>query len=42
MVGETSGRVCGACHLEMSIAEYEEVVEDDLPQCINCAAILVL
>ena len=42
VVGETSGRVCGACHLEMSIAEYEEVVEDDLPQCINCAAILVL
>ena len=42
MVGETSGRVCGACHLQMSIAEYEEVARDAIPQCIHCAAILVL
>lgn len=42
VVGATSGRVCGACHLEMSIAEYEEVVRDAIPQCIHCAAILVL
>ncbi len=42
VVGETSGRVCGACHLQMPIAEYEEVVRDAIPQCINCAAILVL
>ena len=42
VVGETSGRVCGACHLQMSIAEYEEVVQDTIPQCLNCAAILVL
>lgn len=42
MVGETSGRVCGACHLQMSIAEYEEVARDTIPQCIHCAAILVL
>ena len=42
VVGETSGRVCGACHLQMSIAEYEEVVQDAIPQCIHCAAILVL
>ena len=42
VVGETSGRVCGACHLQMSIAEYEEVARDAIPQCIHCAAILVL
>lgn len=42
VVGETSGRVCGACHLQMSIAEYEEVSADRIPQCIHCAAILVL
>jgi len=42
VVGETAGRVCGACHLQMSIAEYEEVVRDAIPQCIDCAAILVL
>ena len=42
VVGETSGRTCGACYLAMSIAEYEEVVRDDIPQCIHCAAILVL
>ena len=42
VVGETSGRVCGACHLQMSVAEYEEVVQDTIPQCIHCAAILVL
>ena len=42
VVGATSGRVCGACHLQMSIAEYEEVVGETLPQCIHCAAILVL
>ena len=42
VVGATSGRVCGACHLQMSIAEYEEIVEDAIPQCIHCAAILVL
>ena len=42
VVGATSGRVCGACHLQMSIAEYEEVVCDTIPQCIHCAAILVL
>ena len=42
VVGETSGRVCGACHLQMSVAEYEEVVQDAIPQCIHCAAILVL
>ena len=42
VVGETSGRVCGACHLQMSIAEYEEVSADRIPQCIHCAAIIVL
>ena len=42
VVGTTSGRFCGACHLQMSIAEYEEVVGDAIPQCIHCAAILVL
>ena len=41
VVGEISGRVCGACYLEMSIGEYEEVIEDNIPQCIHCAAILV-
>ena len=41
VVGEISGRVCGACHLAMSIGEYEEIREDAIPQCIHCAAILV-
>ena len=42
VVGAISGRVCGACHLQMSVAEYEEVADDTIPQCIHCAAILVL
>lgn len=42
VVGEVSGRVCGACHLAMSIGEYEEIRDDAIPQCIHCAAILVL
>ncbi len=43
VVGEISeGRVCGACHLGMSIGEFEEIKEDAIPQCINCAAILVM
>ncbi len=41
VVGKVSDRVCGACHLQMSVAEYEDVLEDPVPQCINCAAILV-
>ncbi len=40
VVGEVDGRVCGACHLQMSIAECEEVAADPIPQCIHCAAIL--
>ena len=42
VVGEVSGRVCGACHLQMSVAEYEEVSGDAVPQCIHCAAVLVV
>lgn len=42
VVGDVDGRVCGACHLQMSAAEYEEVASDAIPQCINCAAILCL
>lgn len=42
VVGEVDGRVCGACHLQMSVAEYEEVAADRIPQCIHCAAILCL
>ena len=42
VVGEVDGRVCGACHLQMSVAEYEEVASDRIPQCIHCAAILCL
>lgn len=42
VVGAVSGRVCGACHLAMSMGEYEEIREDPIPQCIHCAAILVL
>jgi predicted nucleic acid-binding Zn-ribbon protein len=42
VVGEVDGRVCGACHLQMSAAEYEEVAADRIPQCIHCAAILCL
>lgn len=41
VVGAMSGRVCGACHLEMSVGEYDEVRGDTVPQCIHCAAILV-
>lgn len=42
VVGEVSGRVCGACHLQMSVAEFEEVSGDAVPQCIHCAAVLVV
>lgn len=42
VVGEVDGRVCGACHLQMSVAEREEVAADPIPQCIHCAAILCL
>ena len=42
VVGEVEGRLCGACHLQMSAAEYEEVASDSIPQCIHCAAILCL
>ncbi len=42
VVGEVSGRMCGACHLHMSVAEFEEVSGDAIPQCIHCAAILVV
>ena len=42
VVGELDGRVCGACHLQMSVAEREEVAADPIPQCIHCAAILCL
>ena len=42
VVGEVDGRVCGACHLQMSVAEYDEVASDRIPQCIHCAAILCL
>lgn len=43
VVGEVSGgRVCGACHLAMSIGEYDEIRADSIPQCIHCAAILVM
>lgn len=42
VVGEVDGRVCGACHLQMSVAEYAEVASDRIPQCIHCAAILCL
>lgn len=42
VVGEVDGRVCGACHLQMSVAEYEDVASDSIPQCIHCAAILCL
>ena len=31
VVGEVDGRVCGACHLQMSVAEYEEVASDTIP-----------
>ena len=42
VVGEVDGRVCGACHLQMSVAEYEEAASEAIPQCIHCAAILCL
>lgn len=42
VVGEVSGRVCGACHLQLSVAEFEEVSGDAIPQCIHCAAVLVI
>ena len=42
VVGEVDGQVCGACHLQMSAAEYQEVAQDPVPQCIHCAAILCL
>ena len=39
--GVLNGRSCGACHMEMSMAEYEEVVEEFPPRCIHCQAIVV-
>ena len=42
VVGELDGRVCTACHLQMSVAECEEVASEPIPQCIHCAAILCL
>lgn len=42
VVAELDGRVCGACHLQMSVAECDEVAADPIPQCIHCAAILCL
>ena len=42
VVGEMDGRICGVCHLQMSVAEHEEVIQEAVPQCIHCAAILCL
>lgn len=41
VVGVLNGRSCGACHMEMSMAEYEEVVEEFPPRCIHCRAVVV-
>lgn len=41
VAGVLNGRSCGACHMEMSMAEYEEVVEEFPPRCIHCRAIVV-
>ena len=41
VVGVLTGRSCGACHMEMSMAEYEEVVEEFPPRCIHCRAVVV-
>lgn len=41
VVGALNGRSCGACHMEMSMAEYEEVVEEFPPRCIHCRAVVV-
>lgn len=41
VVGALKGRSCGACHMEMSMAEYEEVVEEFPPRCIHCRAVVV-
>ena len=41
VAGALNGRSCGACHMEMSMAEYEEVVEEFPPRCIHCRAIVV-
>ncbi len=43
VVGQISdGRVCGACHLGMSIGEFDEIKDDAIPRCIHCAAIVVM
>lgn len=41
VVGALDGRVCGACHIELSAAEYHEALQEDPPRCIHCGAILV-
>ena len=41
VVGMLEGRTCGACHMELSASEHYEVLQDQPPRCIHCAAILV-
>ena len=41
VVGALDGRVCGACHIELSAAEHHEALQEDPPRCIHCGAILV-
>ena len=41
VVGALNGRICGACHIELSAAEHHEALREDPPRCIHCGAILV-
>ncbi len=41
VVGALEGRICGACHIELSAAEHHEALQESPPRCIHCGAILV-
>jgi len=41
VVGALEHSTCGACHLELSAAEYHQTIQDHPPRCIHCGAILV-
>lgn len=41
VVGALDHRTCGACHIELSAAEYHDAIQESPPRCIHCGAILV-
>ncbi len=35
------GGICGGCHLRLSTAEQQQVLNEDLPRCLHCRRLLV-